>query len=205
MVAGRFGRGVGGVGREGCLFGEGGIGERKGAVDFVGGDVEKAEGDFARRRQRVPVEAGAVEEAEGADDVGLDERLGGIDGAVDVGLGGEIDDGVDLVLGEEAGDEGGVTNVAMGENVARVGREVGEVGGVARVGEGVEVDQPCERRAIFEEALTDEIAADESGAAGDQNFHAESFLGLSETLKFKTEMTGAYELRPVFNLNALFN
>jgi hypothetical protein len=95
VVAGGFRGGVGRVRCEGRLLGEGGIGEREGAVDFVGGDVEEAEGFFARGRQLGPVEAGAVEEAERADDVGLDEGLGGIDGAVDVGFGGEIDDGVD--------------------------------------------------------------------------------------------------------------
>jgi hypothetical protein len=130
-------------------------------------------------RRSVPVEAGAVEEAERADDVGLDERLGGIDGAVDVGLGGEVNDGVDLMLGEEAGDEGDVADVAVRENIAGVGREVGEIGGVAGVGEGVEVDElrdPFDglragRRAFFSEALADEVAADEAGAAGDKEVH----------------------------------
>jgi hypothetical protein len=54
------------------------------------------------------------------------------------------------MLGEEAGDEGGVTDVTVRENVAWVGLEVGEVGGVAGVGEGVEVDELGERRAFFE-------------------------------------------------------
>ena len=88
-------------------------------------------------------------------------------------LGGEVGDGVDLVFGEELRDEGGVADVTVGENVARVAREVGEVGGVAGVGEGVEIDELRERRAFFEEALTDEVRADKAGAAGDEEVHTE--------------------------------
>lgn len=69
----------------------------------------------------------------------------GIDGAVDVRLGREIDDGVDLVFGQEAGDEGGIADIAVRENVARVVCEVGEVGRVAGVGERVEVDELGQR------------------------------------------------------------
>ena len=87
----------------------------------------------------------AVEEAERADYVGLEKRLGRIDGAIDMRLGGEVGDGVDLVFGEELRDEGGIADVTVGENVARVAREVGEVGGVAGVGEGVEIDELRER------------------------------------------------------------
>ena len=141
VVAGGFRGGVGGVGGEGRFLGEGRIGEREGAVNFVGGDVEETEGGFAGLGEFGPVETGAVEEAERADDVGLDKRLGGIDGAVDVGLGGEIHDGVDVMFGEETGDEGGIADIAVRENVARVVREVGEVGGVAGVSERVEVDE----------------------------------------------------------------
>lgn len=103
--------------------------------------MEETEGGFAGLGEFGPVETGAVEEAERADDVGLDKRLGGIDGAVDVGLGGEIHDGVDVMFGEETGDEGGIADIAVRENVARVVREVGEVSGVAGVGERVEVDE----------------------------------------------------------------
>jgi hypothetical protein len=82
-------------------LGEGRSAGRERAVDLVGRDVEKAECGLFRLRQLRPVLLGAVEEAERAGDVGLDEGLGRIDGAVDVGLGGEVDDGVDRVLGEE--------------------------------------------------------------------------------------------------------
>ncbi len=92
-------------------------------------------------------------------------------GAVDGGRGREIHDGVDVMFGEETGDEGGIADIAVRENVARVVREVGEVSGVAGVGERVEVDELGQRGAFFSEALTDEVAANKAGAAGDEEVH----------------------------------
>ena len=65
----------------------------KRAVDLVGRDVEEAEAlaRLALGRAR-PVLARALEQPERADDVGLDERRRAVDRAVDVGLGGEVDD-----------------------------------------------------------------------------------------------------------------
>jgi len=88
-----------------------------------------------------------------------------------VRLGGEIHHGVDLVVGEQAGDEVGVADVSLREDVARIVREVGEIGGVTGVGEQVEVDDLAERRAGLGEALTNEIAADEAAAASDEEIH----------------------------------
>ena len=88
-----------------------------------------------------------------------------------MGFSGEVDDGVDLMLGEQASDQGGITDVAVRKDVARITGEVGQVGGVAGVGEGVEVDEPGERGAGFEQALPDEIGADEAAAAGDEKVH----------------------------------
>jgi len=108
--------------------------------------VQETERGLPRRGQLRPVAARGVEEAECADDVGLDERLGGIDRAVDVRLGREVHDRVDLVLREEAGDEFRVADAAVGENIARVRREVCEIRRVAGVGERVEVDDSPQKR-----------------------------------------------------------
>jgi hypothetical protein len=82
-----------------------------------------------------------------------------------VRLGGEIYDGVDLVLGEEARNKLGVTDVAVCENVSRIFRQIGEIGRVASVGEGVEVDEFLERRAGLGESLANEIGANETATA----------------------------------------
>lgn len=148
VVAGGLGGGVGGVGLVRAFLVPRGISGGESAVNLVGRNVEETKRAFPGLRELGPVGLHAVEQAEGADDVGLEKGLGGIDGTVDVGLGGEIRDGVDLVLGEELGHEGGVADIAVGEDVARVGCEVGQIGGIAGVSEGVEVDEFRERRAL---------------------------------------------------------
>jgi hypothetical protein len=55
----------------------------------------------------------------------------------------KIHHGVDLVVGEQAGDEVRCRDVSLREDVARIVREVGEIGGVTGVGEQVEVDDSC--------------------------------------------------------------
>ena len=168
VVAGGLGGGVGGVGFEVVVFGEGRSTQRERAVDLVGGDVEETEGGLPRLGQPGPVLFGAIEQAERTGDVGLDEGLGRVDGAVHVRLGGKIHHGVDRMVGEELRDQRGIADVAVGENIARVTGEVGEIRRGARVGERVEVDELGEGRALFSEALADEIAADEAAAAGDE-------------------------------------
>ena len=130
--------------------------------------MQEAERGLFRLRELRPILLGAVEQAEGADDVRLDERLGRIDGAVHVRLGGKVDHRVDRVLGEEAGHEGRVADVALRKDITRAAGEVGEVGGIAGVGQRIEVDEPREGRARFSETLADEVGADEAAAAGDE-------------------------------------
>ena len=49
---------------------------------------------------------------EGADDVGLNEVARAVDGTINVAFGGEVDHGAWLVLCQQAGPQGAVTNVA---------------------------------------------------------------------------------------------
>src|SRR5690606_15540674 len=87
--------------------------------------------------------------------------------AVHVRLGGEVDDGVDVVLAEEPLDERAVLHLAVHEGVARGVREAFEVAEAAGVGERVERDDARGRRPAEEPA--DEVGADEPGAAGDED------------------------------------
>ena len=121
-----------------------------------------------------PVGAHGFEQAEGADDVGLDEVFRAVDAAVDVRFGGKIDDGAGLVLGEQLGDEVEVADVALDEDVARVALERGEVLEVAGVGQRVEVDDGL---VGMGQPVEDEIAADEAGAAGDEDHLLSSKCG----------------------------
>jgi hypothetical protein len=57
-------------------------------------------------------------------------------------------------------------------NYVLVAGEVGEVRGVAGIGERVEVHQLLQRGVLLKKTLTDEVAADEAAAAGDEEVHA---------------------------------
>ena len=159
-------------------LGEGGIGGGKAAEDFVRGDVEEAEnvGFFWMLGEVV---AGGFEEVKGSQDVGFQKLARGVDGAVDMGFGGEVEDGVGPMGGEKVGEKGGVLNVALLEVVAGVGGGFGEVFRASGVGEEVEIDNfggafSLEFGGGVEEVV-DEVGADEAGPAGDEDGHEVSF------------------------------
>ena len=91
---------------------------------------------------------------------------GPVDRAVDVRLGGEVHHRARTVRGEEPVHERRVADVAAHEAVARVAAHRLEVAEVAGVGELVEVHH---RLATRGEPVDDEVGADESGAAGDED------------------------------------
>ena len=85
--------------------------------------------------------AGGVEQDAGADDVGVDEILRGIDAAIDVRFGGEIDHGEELLLVQEGVHLVGVRDVGLEKLVALAvfldhAVEIGEISGV---GEGIDI------------------------------------------------------------------
>ena len=84
-------------------------------------------------------------------------------------FGGEIDDRVGAVLGEQAGDQRAVTDAAVDEAVLGAVGDGRQRVDVAGVGQRIEVDDAL---AAARERVEDEIATDEAGAAGDQQgFH----------------------------------
>jgi hypothetical protein len=87
-------------------------------------------------------------------------------------LRGEVDDRINLVFGQETRDQRNVPDIAMGENIARVVREIGQVGRITRVGERVEIDEFPQRGIFFGQALANEVGADKTAAAGDEQIHA---------------------------------
>ena len=127
--------------------------------------MQETEGGLSLIRQTTPVGTDGFEQLEGADDVGLDEFAGAVDGAVDVRFGGEVHDGARPVLGEQAADEFKIADVTLDEDVARITVQAGEVLAVAGVGELVEGD---DRFVGLGQPVQHEVAADEAGAAGDE-------------------------------------
>lgn len=154
-VGGRLGRAVGRGRPVRSLLGElGRVVERQVAVDLVGGDVVVADA----------VLADGLQQAEGALDVGAQERLGVGDGVVVVALGGVVHDRV--VARDDAVKQLGVADVAHDELHA-VRRQPGDVLGVAGVGQLVQ-DGDVDAGVVVHHVVH-EVAADEAAAARDDD------------------------------------
>ncbi len=82
--------------------------------------MQEAEGLPGLVAELALVGAHRFEQAEGADDIGLDEVFRAVDAAVDMRLGRKIDHRTRLVLGQQAADQFDVANVALDENMARI-------------------------------------------------------------------------------------
>lgn len=118
--------------------------------------------------------ARGLEQAERAGDVRLDERLGAVDGSVDMTFGGQVEHGVGCVFLKDMFEKGSVTNIAVDEGVVGVLLHVRQGCEVSGVGEGVEVDHPVPGG----ECKMDEVGADETAAACNENFHRTASLSL---------------------------
>src|SRR5262245_14501624 len=108
--------------------------------------------------------AGGVEQDLGTNDVGADERPGVHDAAINMALGGKVDDGMDA--GHGGGDGCGIGDVAFDETIARMPSQIGKVDRVASVGESVEIDD-AEVRVFFQD-IANKIATDEATTAGNE-------------------------------------
>ena len=128
--------------------------ERQVAVDLVGGDVVVADAVLPH----------GLQQAEGALDVGAQERLGVGDGVVVVGLRGVVHDGV--VARYQPVQQLRVADVADDELHA-VGGQPGDVLGVAGVGQLVQ-DGDVHPGVVVHDVVH-EVAADEAAAARDDD------------------------------------
>ena len=115
------------------------------------------------------VAARALEQGEDAINVGLDEGARVLQRAVNVRLGGEVDDGV--AAGHRGVDSAGVADVAVHKAVALL--EAADVIEVAGVGKRVEVDNLV--LGVRGQHVVHECAADEAGATRNENaFHRDN-------------------------------
>ena len=137
---------------------------REVAVHFVCADVVETEVGFFVAFQYLPILTGSFQQGVGAYDVGFDEVSGAVYGAVYVAFGGQVHDGVWLVLGQYAVYFSTVADVYLFEGVAFTVAHFCQAFEVAGVGEFVEVDH-------FVLGVLDDVAnyggAYEAGAAGD--------------------------------------
>ncbi len=141
----------------------------QGAIDFVGGDVVEAAGNRSVKdiALGLPVRLGGLQHGQSAHDVGAGEGEGIFDGAVHMGLGGQVDDAVHPFLLHEGQDALEIADVHPDEPVIGLVLDVPEVREVARIGELVQIDDPVVR--VFIDQQPDHMAADETGSAGDND------------------------------------
>ena len=90
---------------------------------------------------------------------------------------GEVHDDVGMLLLKKLIDGGPVTDVRLYKAEVGMIHNGGQGGQVARVGQLVQTHDPVIR--VLSQHVEDEIAADESGAAGDNDGHRKEPLSLS--------------------------
>ena len=133
VIRGRLGCGIWTIGRVRSDLTEGGVIGVEGAENLICGNVKETKVFAISGRKVRPKAKGGGEEAQGADNVGLKEWFGRINGTVDMTFGGEIDDSLDLVLGQQATDKFLVRQVAVNENISGIILKVRKVLGVSRI------------------------------------------------------------------------
>lgn len=128
-------------------------------VHLVGGHVQEAPD---------VVSASGIKKRLRSDHVRHDELCGALDGAVNVGLSREVDDGIDVR--QQVVKECGIEDIALDELEAVAVGDWIEVALVARVGQGIEHDDggAIEPWEVVFDRFTNEVGADKSGSTGDE-------------------------------------
>ena len=163
----------------------------KRAVNLVGGDMEEAEvgvsevggRSFGRtrsicpifsrwhsglRNSEIPIFPSCLKQHIGSENVGLNKLAGAVDGAVDMGLRGQMHDPIGLEISKGRPHGGCVADVGLKELVVRIALEIRQRAGITRVGELVDVE---DLMTLGDEEV-DEIGADKAGSSSDEDFHA---------------------------------
>ena len=126
--------------------------------------MEEAEALAHRRREAREVLTRRFQQLEGPHQIRLDEGGRAIDGAVDVGLRREVEDGVGALLADDLLHRGAVRDVRLHEVKALVGGDVGEALEIPGVGELVDHH---DAGVAARERVADEVRPDESRTARD--------------------------------------
>src|SRR5260370_36767898 len=111
-----------------------------------------------------PVGSRFFEQAESAVDIGADEIVGAVDGAVDVALSGEVNDSAGSLALEQVAQKIAIDNVALLEAIARVGFDGTQVVEIASEGQLVGVQ---DGRGLRGNPLQHELRADEARSPGE--------------------------------------
>src|SRR5258708_7757180 len=171
MIRSRLGRGVRAVGLVRGGLAEGRVVGAERPVDFVGRDVEEPERGAIGFWKCQPVGSCFLKQAECAVDVGADEIIGAVDGAVNMAFGGEMNDGTRLFAPQQVAQEITIDDIALLEAIAWVGLDGAQIVEIAGVCQLVEIQ---DTRRFGGNPLENEVRAYEARATGDEDeiFHA---------------------------------
>lgn len=164
VVGGGFAGGIGGVGGIGRGFRKRRVIGLQGAVNLVCGDVVEpvaGPGVFVQ-----PDVAGRLEQGVGAHDVGFDEGVRTLDGAVHVGFRRKVDNGVDVVGHQEIFHQGLIQNVAVDERESGMVVCPFQVVPVAGIGQCIKDNNVI--LWIFFNPVVNKICTDKAGATCDK-------------------------------------
>ncbi len=115
--------------------------------------------------------AAGLQEVEGAVDVGGDEVAGAGDAAVHMTFCGKVHDVGDVMLTNDAEDFVFIAEIDLLEDVTWMDSvDTDEVFEMPGISEAVEIDQPSDFRLVDD--MPDEVRADETSPACDQEIHA---------------------------------
>ena len=111
---------------------------------------------------------GSLKKCVSTDDVRLDKLTGAVDGAVDMGLGGEMHDPLRTEVGKSLAHGIGIADVRLKKCVIRISFKILQRTRIACVGELVDVEDLMS----FGHEEMYEIGADEACSSGDEDFHS---------------------------------
>src|ERR1022692_445196 len=145
-------------------------------MHLIGRDMQETERRAIRFRERGAVSPRLLQQAEGTVDVGANEIVRPVDGAIDVAFSREVDDGARLFPQEQFAQQVAIDDVALLEPIMWVGFDGAQVVEIARVSQFVKVQNT---RAFGSDPLQDEVRANEARATGDEDqiFHGRDARG----------------------------
>jgi len=114
----------------------------------------------------VPIGTRRLKELKSPHDISLDELCWAMDRSVDMGLRRKVHDRSWLMLGEELGDQLGVSDVTSDKCVPGIRFKGGQILEIASVGKLVEGDHAV---GFAGNPVENEVGTDESGSAGDKD------------------------------------
>ena len=106
------------------------------------------------------------QQCERADDIRRNKIGRAVNGAINVALGGEMNDGCGSMLAQQPIHQFPIANIALDKHMPRIAFQGRQVGGIAGIGKLVERNHAASR---VTQNRQDKIRADETGSAGDQN------------------------------------